>query len=81
MRPCTEAVEKLKTTLKVCGTFKSYYFDYKSKTQQETPDNPWRQGSTQHQSQSHTFSHLNLCRRRCVLSTTLKLSPPKALSS
>ena len=27
-----EAVEKLKTTLKVCGTFKSYYFDYKSKT-------------------------------------------------
>eukprot|EP00227_Mantoniella_beaufortii_P011774 CAMPEP_0197579874 /NCGR_PEP_ID=MMETSP1326-20131121/3768_1 /TAXON_ID=1155430 /ORGANISM="Genus nov. species nov., Strain RCC2288" /LENGTH=4505 /DNA_ID=CAMNT_0043143449 /DNA_START=243 /DNA_END=13760 /DNA_ORIENTATION=+ len=37
-----EAVEKLKTTLKVCGTFKSYYFDYKSKTQQETPENPWR---------------------------------------
>ena len=37
-----EAVEKLKTTLKICGTFKSYYFDYKSKTAQETPDNPWR---------------------------------------
>jgi len=37
-----EAVARLKTTLKVCGTFKSYYFDYKARTQQETPDNPWR---------------------------------------
>eukprot|EP00232_Nephroselmis_pyriformis_P019075 CAMPEP_0182900652 /NCGR_PEP_ID=MMETSP0034_2-20130328/28990_1 /TAXON_ID=156128 /ORGANISM="Nephroselmis pyriformis, Strain CCMP717" /LENGTH=4527 /DNA_ID=CAMNT_0025034901 /DNA_START=131 /DNA_END=13711 /DNA_ORIENTATION=+ len=37
-----EAVEKLKTTLRVCGAFKSYYFDYKTKTTTETPDNPWR---------------------------------------
>ena len=37
-----EAVSKLQTTLKVCGTFKSHYFDYKSKTNAETPQNPWR---------------------------------------
>ena len=37
-----EAVDRLKMTLKICGTFKSYYFDYKSKTTHETPDNPWR---------------------------------------
>jgi hypothetical protein len=27
-----EAVEKLKTTLRICGTFKSHYFDYKVST-------------------------------------------------
>ena len=37
-----EAVDRLKMTLNICGTFKSYYFDYKSKTTHETPDNPWR---------------------------------------
>eukprot|EP00899_Mesostigma_viride_P009330 jgi/Mesvir1/18399/Mv14277-RA.1 len=37
-----EAVDKLKLTLKVCGTFKSYYFDYKSRTATELPDNSWR---------------------------------------
>ena len=37
-----EAAENLKTTLKVLGTFKSYYFDYKAKTQTESPNNMWR---------------------------------------
>ena len=37
-----EAVDKLKATLKICGTFKSFYFDYKAKTTTETPENPWR---------------------------------------
>lgn len=36
------AVDKLKLILRVCGSFKSYYFDYKSKSNAETPDNPWR---------------------------------------
>ncbi len=36
------AVEKLKTTLKVCGTFKSTYFDYKATANAECPANPWR---------------------------------------
>ena len=37
-----EAVDKLKATLRICGTFKSFYFDYKAKTSSETPENPWR---------------------------------------
>ena len=37
-----EAVERLKTTLKICGAFKSFYFDTKAKTVNETPENPWR---------------------------------------
>ena len=37
-----EAVDKLKTTLKVCGLFKSTYFDYKTKANNECPNNPWR---------------------------------------
>ena len=37
-----EAVSKLKTTLKVCGLFKSTYFDYKTKANNECPNNPWR---------------------------------------
>jgi dynein heavy chain len=36
------AVEKLKTTLKVCGTFKSTYFDFKAVASTECPSNPWR---------------------------------------
>ena len=35
------AVEQLKTTLKVCGTFKSTYFDYKATANAECPTNPW----------------------------------------
>lgn len=36
------AVDKLKSILKVCGTFKSCYFDYKNRSSTETPENPWR---------------------------------------
>ena len=32
--------------LKVCGTFKSIYFDYKSKANVEVPQNPWRVQNT-----------------------------------
>ena len=37
-----EASENLKMTLKVCGSFKSYYFDYKARTQSESQSNMWR---------------------------------------
>ena len=37
-----EAVDRLLVTLKVCGTFKSVYFDYKSRANNEVPSNPWR---------------------------------------
>lgn len=40
--PPQEAVEKLRTTLRVCGSFKSYYFEYKLRTQTECEENPWR---------------------------------------
>jgi dynein heavy chain len=36
------AVESLKTTLKICVTFKSSYFDYKARASTECPSNPWR---------------------------------------
>jgi len=36
------AVAMLKTTLHVCGTFKSTYFDYKTTANAECPANPWR---------------------------------------
>ena len=38
----TEAEQRLKTTLRVMGTFKSVYFDYKSRANNECPQNPWR---------------------------------------
>ena len=38
----TEAVERLMVTLRVCGAFKSVYFDYKSRATTEVPANPWR---------------------------------------
>ena len=37
-----KAVSMLKTTLRVCGNFKSAYFDYKAKANSECPTNPWR---------------------------------------
>lgn len=40
--PPQDAVEKLRATLKVCGSFKSYYFEYKVRTQTECEENPWR---------------------------------------
>ena len=36
------AEQRLKTTLRVMGTFKSVYFDYKSRANTEVPQNPWR---------------------------------------
>jgi len=36
------AVTMLKTTLHVCGTFKSTYFDYKATANAECPANPWK---------------------------------------
>ena len=38
----TQAVNMLKTTLHVCGTFKSTYFDYKNTANAECPGNPWK---------------------------------------
>jgi len=37
-----QAVNMLKTTLHVCGTFKSTYFDYKNTANAECPANPWK---------------------------------------
>jgi len=53
------AVEKLKTTLMVLGTFKSYYHDYKARSNTETPDNPWRFQN------SALFSRLDSYFERC----------------
>ena len=36
------AVTMLKTTLHVCGSFKSTYFDYKTTANAECPANPWK---------------------------------------
>jgi len=36
------AVNRLRTTLLVCGKFKSVYFEYKANTLTECPENPWR---------------------------------------
>ena len=41
-----EAVDKLRLTLKVLGTFKSYYFEYKGRSSIEMPANPWRVQTT-----------------------------------
>lgn len=37
-----EAVDKLRLTARVLIAFKSYYFDNKARTLQETPNNPWK---------------------------------------
>jgi len=37
-----KAVEQLRTTLSVCGTFKSTYFAYRATASAECPANPWR---------------------------------------
>ncbi len=38
----SEAVNMLKTTLTVCGTFKRTYYDYKATANAECPANPWK---------------------------------------
>jgi hypothetical protein len=40
------AVEQIKTTIRVCLTFKSNYFDYKATANAECPTNPWRVQNT-----------------------------------
>ncbi len=37
-----EAVDKLRQTVRVLSAFKSYYFDNKTRTLEETPNNPWK---------------------------------------
>ncbi len=37
-----EAVDKLRLTLRVLGTFKNYYFEYRALSMQDTPENPWK---------------------------------------
>lgn len=37
-----EAAEKLRLVLKVLGTFKSYYLEYKARSAHQAPANPWR---------------------------------------
>jgi dynein heavy chain, axonemal len=37
-----EALNKLKTTLRVCGQFKATYFDYRDTANAECPSNQWR---------------------------------------
>ncbi|OQS01914.1 dynein heavy chain [Thraustotheca clavata] len=37
-----KALENLKTTLRVCASFKAVYFDYKAKANTECPQNQWR---------------------------------------
>ena len=37
-----KAVQMLKVMLRVCGRFKSTYFNYKAKANSECPSNPWR---------------------------------------
>jgi dynein heavy chain, axonemal len=38
----TEAVDKLRLTLRSFTAFKSYYFEYRTLSSTETPDNPWK---------------------------------------
>ena len=54
-----EAVDKLRMTLKILGTFKSYFFDYKSRVAEECPTNPWRFQN------SALFSRLDAHMERC----------------
>ncbi|KAF5834390.1 hypothetical protein DUNSADRAFT_8976 [Dunaliella salina] len=42
MMEASEAVEKLRLTLRILGAFKNYYFEYRAKSYTETPDNPWK---------------------------------------
>ena len=37
-----DAAEKLRLVLKVLGTFKSCYLEYKARSAQQAPANPWR---------------------------------------
>jgi dynein heavy chain len=41
-----DAVQQLRTTIRVCLAFKSTYFDYKATANAECPTNPWRVQNT-----------------------------------
>lgn len=36
----SEAVDKLRLTLRILGAFKNYYFEYRALSVSDTPDNP-----------------------------------------
>lgn len=36
----SEAVDKLRLTLRILGAFKNYYFEYRAQSITDTPDNP-----------------------------------------
>ena len=57
--PPQESVDKLRTTLKVCKSFKSFYFEYNQLTAEQCPDNPWRFQN------SALFSRLDAFMERC----------------
>lgn len=55
-----EACDKLRTTLKVLGSFKSHYFAYKAASAAECPDSPWRFQN------SLIFGRLDMFLERCA---------------
>lgn len=54
-----DAVDKLRSTLRVLGTFKSYYFEYRGRAGLVCPENPWRASS------SALFARLDAFMGRC----------------
>lgn len=73
-----EACDKLRTTLKVLGSFKSHYFTYKAISAQECTSSPWRFQN------SIIFGRLDTFLERCadmmeLQSTCLQVSRPYGL--
>jgi dynein heavy chain len=69
----TEACDKLRLALKVLGSFKNFYFAYKSASRVEAPDRPWKFQNPV------VFSRLDAFMERChdmleVQSTSLQFS-------
>ena len=54
------ATETLKTALKVCGAFKSTFFDFRDMAQRECPSNPWAVAP------AAIFVRLNSVMERCM---------------
>lgn len=54
-----EAVDKLRLTLRIIGAFKNFYFEYRSVSMTDTPDNPWKFQN------SSLFSRLDHFLERC----------------
>ncbi|KAL6747291.1 flagellar outer dynein arm heavy chain beta [Haematococcus lacustris] len=55
----SEAVDKLRLTLRVLGAFKNYYFEYRTLSLTDTPANPWKFQN------SSLFSRLDTFMERC----------------